>query len=121
MIAVCHFQDDLAAFYIRRKGFQGIVHNKLYSHGGGQMKYRVAAFGELIDQKLVEYSANDQMEILISLEVLDILVLAGRKVIENGHLMPFAHQFVSKMGTDETGSSGDQVMHGLGSFCRAIL
>ena len=121
MIAICHLQDGLASFDIRRKGFEGMIHYKLYSHGCGQMEYRVAALSKFIHQRIIKDRPDNKLESGIALKMFHVLYLPGRKVIEDGNFVPLAYQFVRQVGTDETGPSGDQVIHEFISFCSTPL
>lgn len=51
----------------------------------------------------------DQLKVFMANPVLHVSFSPGEEVVHHSHLMAVHHQFVSQMGANKTGSSGDLV------------
>src|SRR5579863_4740741 len=70
----------------------------------GEMEYVIdfAAVEGLVNVELLEFKPR------VAAQVFEVGAAPGQQVIERNHRIPFTQQCVTQMGTEETGSAGNQ-------------
>ena len=105
------FEDRVGTVKDRFDRFHGLLHDEPHAHCACHVINAVGIPDQFFEQAVIENRIDDQFESVVSLEMLDVRVFAGRKVVDNGYLVSLADQFVGKMAADEAGSAGDKYFH----------
>ncbi len=65
-------EDDLGAPDIGRQALEGLLHDELDTHGGGQVEHCVTPAHHVVDQVGIEDRAEDELEVTPPEQVLDV-------------------------------------------------
>jgi hypothetical protein len=76
------------------------------------VKHPVAAGHDFRQQRLVTRISLDELQIIPVATPGQVFQGAGAQIVENPHLGTLAAQGLGQMGTDESGSAGDEGLHG---------
>jgi hypothetical protein len=104
-------EDDLRASDVGGQAPEGVVHDELDAHGGGQVEDGLAPPDHVVDHVRIEDRSQDELEIGLAQEVLDVRVATGGEVVQGHDGMALFQQVVGQVRGDEAGASGDEDPH----------
>ena len=69
---------------------------------------------DLVDLKLkrIDHVVTHEFETRMLEQMRDVLLSAGKEIIDDRHLMAFGDEPIAKMGTKKAGAAGDENTHG---------
>ncbi len=104
-------EDDGRAFDDGLDGLDGTIHDELHTHRRGQVEHSVRVLHTFANDVSIANGAEKDAKSWRLFEVGNILMSAGREIIEYEYLMSGGQEALGQVRPNEARASSDQVAH----------